>query len=85
MPMPIDLIVRYEDGSEESYYIPLQMMRGEKPNPNPNVERVVLDDWPWAFPEYAFDIDAGKKVKSVTIDVSQRMADIDLENNTFEQ
>ena len=85
MPMPIDLIVRYEDGSEESYYIPLQMMRGEKPNPNPNVGRVVLEDWPWAFPEYVFDIDAGKNVKSVTIDVSQRMADIDLENNTFEQ
>ena len=29
MPMPIDLYVTYEDGSQESFYIPLQMMRGE--------------------------------------------------------
>ncbi len=85
MPMPIDLFVTYEDGSEESYYIPLQMMRGEKPNPYPNLKRVVLRDWAWAFPEYAFEIDNGKKVKNMKIDVSQRMADIDLENNTFEQ
>jgi hypothetical protein len=85
MPMPIDLFVTYEDGSEESYYIPLQMMRGEKPNPYPNLKRVVLRDWAWAFPEYTFEIDNGKKVKTMRIDVSQRMADIDLENNTFEQ
>ena len=85
MPMPIDLYVTYEDGSEESYYIPLQMMRGEKPNPYPSLKRVVLKDWAWAFPEYTFEIDNGKKVKTMKIDVSQRMADIDLENNTFEQ
>jgi hypothetical protein len=85
MPMPIDLNVTYKDGSEESFYIPLQMMRGEKPNNNPSLNRVVLKDWAWAFPEYSFDIDNGKKVKTVTIDVSRRMADIDLDNNTFEQ
>ncbi|MGK0176081.1 MAG: aminopeptidase N, partial [Ulvibacter sp.] len=85
MPMPIDLFVTYEDGSEESYYIPLQMMRGEKPNPYPDLNRIVLRDWAWAFPEYAFEIDNGKKVKNMKIDVSQRMADINLENNTFEE
>ena len=85
MPMPIDLFVTYEDGSEESFYIPLQMMRGEKPNPYPSLKRVVLKDWAWAFPEYSFEIDNGKKVTNMKIDVSERMADIDLENNTFEQ
>jgi len=85
MPMPIDLFVTYEDGSEESFYIPLQMMRAEKPNPYPSFNRVVLKDWAWAFPEYTFEIDNGKKVKNMKIDASQRMADIDLENNTFEE
>jgi hypothetical protein len=85
MPMPIDLYVTYEDGSTESFYIPLQMMRGKKPNPNPTQNRVVLKDWAWAFPEYSFTIDNDKKVKSVVIDLSQRMADVDLNNNVFEQ
>ena len=83
MPMPIDLSVTYKDGSKESYYIPLQMMRGKKPNQNPNLDRMVLHDWAWAFPEYSFDIDNSKEIKNITIDISGRMADIDLENNTF--
>jgi hypothetical protein len=85
MPMPIDLYVTYEDGSTESFYVPLQMMRGKKPNPNPTQNRIVLKDWAWAFPEYSFTIDNDKKVKSVVIDLSQRMADVDLNNNVFEQ
>jgi len=83
MPMPIDLYVTYEDGSQESFYIPLQMMRGEKPNPHPNLTRVVLSDWAWAYPEYVFEINNGKKVKNMMIDASQRMADINPENNIF--
>ncbi|MDX1672495.1 MAG: M1 family metallopeptidase, partial [Balneolaceae bacterium] len=31
MPMPIDLVVEYADGSSELYYIPLRITRGEKP------------------------------------------------------
>lgn len=83
MPMPIDLYVTYEDGSQESFYIPLQMMRGEKPNPYPNLTRIVLSDWAWAYPEYVFEINNGKKVKNMMIDASQRMADINPENNVF--
>jgi len=83
MPMPIDLIVRYEDGTEESFYIPLQMMRSEKPNPDPNVKRTVLPDWAWAYPNYEFVISNGKKVKIITIDASNLMADINPDNNMF--
>jgi aminopeptidase N len=85
MPMPIDLFVTYEDGSQESYHIPLQMMRGEKPNPFPNLTRVVLTDWAWAYPEYVFEIKNGKKVRNMMIDASQRMADINPENNIYEE
>lgn len=83
MPMPIDLYVTYEDGSQESFYIPLQMMRGEKDNPYPIFKRTVLKDWAWAYPTYSFEISNEKKVKNMMIDASLLMADIDLENNVY--
>ena len=76
MPMPIDLSVTYTDGSTEDFYIPLQMMRGEKPT-----SATIISDWAWAMPTYTFD--AKKDVKSVEIDSSQMMADVNRENNTF--
>lgn len=83
MPMPIDLYVIYEDGSQELFYIPLRMMWGEKPNPFTELKRTVLEDWAWAYPTYTFEIKNGKKVKNMMIDATQRMADINLENNTY--
>lgn len=38
MPMPLDIMVTYVDGSKESFYAPLQMMRGIKENPYPGVK-----------------------------------------------
>ncbi len=83
MPMPIDLYVTYEDGSQELFYIPLRMMWGEKPNPFTELKRTVLEDWAWAYPTYTFEIKNGKKVKNMMIDATQRMADVNLENNTY--
>ncbi|MBT8325770.1 MAG: M1 family metallopeptidase [Bacteroidia bacterium] len=74
MPMPIDVVVTYTDGSTEEFYIPLQMMRGEKPT-----AAKVLDDWAWAYPSYSFE--ASKDVANVEIDPSQLMADVDRSNN----
>ncbi|MCA0131250.1 M1 family metallopeptidase [Winogradskyella alexanderae] len=76
MPMPIDLSVTYTDGSVEEFYIPLQMMRGEKPT-----TATIIKDWPWAMPTYTFN--TKKSVKSVEIDPSQMMADVERGNNTF--
>ena len=84
MPMPIDVLVVYEDGRRESFYMPLRMMRGEKPNPYPQFERSVLEDWPWAFPTYRFTIDAPlEEVRAVVIDPTQLMADINSQNNLW--
>ena len=81
MPMPIDLEVKYTDGTKELYYIPLQMMRGEKPEESP---RVLLKDWAWAYPTYIFEINKPKsKILSVTIDPKGLMADINKENNIY--
>ena len=84
MPMPIDINVTYEDGSIENFYIPLQMMRAEKPNPNPSQKWTVLPDWSWANPTYEFMIENDKKIRVITIDASKLMADINLSNNTYE-
>ncbi|MGB3345345.1 MAG: M1 family metallopeptidase [Aequorivita sp.] len=81
MPMPIDLYVTYEDGSQELFYIPLRMMWGEKPNPFTNLNRTVLDNWAWAYPTYSFEINNGKNIKNMMIDATGRMADINPENN----
>ncbi|MBU2062747.1 MAG: M1 family metallopeptidase, partial [Bacteroidetes bacterium] len=56
MPMPIDLLVEYADGSKESFYVPLRMMNFEKENPNPAITRTVLNDWTWAASTYDFTI-----------------------------
>lgn len=74
MPMPIDLTVSYTDGTSEDFYIPLQMMRGEKPT-----QATILDDWAWAYPTYTFK--TSKTIKSVQIDPKNMMADINRENN----
>lgn len=76
MPMPIDLSVTYTDGSTEDFYIPLQMMRGEKPT-----SATIINDWAWAIPNYTFE--TSKAVKSIEIDASQLMADVNRENNTW--
>ena len=78
MPMPIDLTVNYVDGTSENFYIPLRMMRGEKPT---NATKKA--DWAWAYPSYT--LETGKAVKSVEIDPSQLMADIDRDNNVARQ
>ena len=74
MPMPIDVTVTYTDGNTEDFYIPLQMMRGEKPT-----TATIIKDWAWAYPTYTFA--AKKDVKSVKIDTKNLMADINKENN----
>ncbi|WP_341214708.1 M1 family metallopeptidase [uncultured Wocania sp.] len=74
MPMPIDLTVTYTDGSTEDFYIPLQMMRGEKPT-----NATIIKDWAWAYPTYTFK--TSKAIKSVQIDPQEKMADIDKSNN----
>ena len=79
--MPIDLDVTYADGSQEQFYIPLQMMRAEKPNTYKGMTRTQAKDWAWAYPTYELMIPAGKEVKSMIIDASMLMADIDRENN----
>lgn len=84
MPMPLDIEVEYTDGSKEIFYIPLRIMRGEKPAEN-DTKRTILEDWPWVQPSYSLTIPAAaSSIKSITIDPTQRLADVELSNNTFD-
>lgn len=85
MPMPLDILVAYEDGTVESFYIPNPLMRWEKENPYPQIKRTVLKDWDWAYPTYEFNLSQEKaNIKSIVIDPSGLMADVNKENNVFE-
>ena len=82
MPMPLDIIVEYTDGSKEFFYIPTTLMRWEKPNPYSQINSTVLKGWDWAYPTYTFEI-SKTNIKSITIDPEQHMADINKEDNVF--
>jgi hypothetical protein len=85
MVMPLDIVVRYQDGNQESFYIPLDILRGEKNNPFPKIKRTVLKDWKWAIPHYQFVIDKKKEeIDYIVIDPLGFMADLNPENNTYE-
>ena len=85
MPMPIDILVQYTDGTKESFYIPLRMMSFEKENQQLSIKRTILEEWTWANPNYSFEISKVKSsIKKITIDASNLMADVKKENNFYE-
>ena len=80
MPMPQEIVVTYKDGSQETFYTALRMMRGIKET----VNATVLTDWPWAIPTYTFTIAKPKAhIASIALDPSQLMADVDPRNNAW--
>ena len=85
-PMPLDVLIVYEDGSKETFYIPNTLMRFEKENPYPTLKRTVLEGWDWAYPTYFFEIPNSKlTVKAIVIDPSGLMADVNRDDNIYEK
>ncbi len=83
-PMPLDIIVVYDDGTQESFYVPLEMMRYIKPNPYPAVKRTVLHDWDWGHTTYEFKLSKPKaNVAAMVIDPAELMADVNRDNNAY--
>lgn len=81
MPMPVDVLVTYKDGSRELHYIPLSLMYGTK-HAESGLQRFVHDEWKWVNDEYSITISKPlTDIKSIEIDPSQRMADINRINN----
>jgi len=84
MPMPLDITITTDKGEVIKYYIPLEMMRGEKTGDRFYDGFTVLKDWPWTHPTYKINLDmAAKEILKIEIDASQRMADTDRTNNVY--
>jgi hypothetical protein len=81
MPMPVDVLITFKDGTQEMHVIPLNLMYGEKPAENA-VPRTVHAAWRWTHPEYTFTSERPiQDIRSIEIDPSQRLADINRINN----
>ena len=86
MMMPIDLEIEYLDGNKEVYYIPLRIMRGEKPAEDKETMRLTQEAWPWTYPTYDLQISKPiKEIKRIQIDPTDRLADINQENNIMKR
>lgn len=85
MPMPVDVVITYRDGSTETINIPLQIMRGSKPAEAVGQKyRVADSDWPWVNKNYTLEIPVAlQTIERMDIDPSLRMADINRENNSW--
>jgi len=82
MPMPIDLVITYQDGSQEMVYLPLVIQRGNKPEEAGMPKRIKTQRWPWTNITKEIVIEKEfSTIKSVEIDPSLRMADINRDNN----
>jgi len=83
-PMPIEVVVTYKDGSSELHYIPLDLMLGGKAQEG-SMKQINHPEWKWTHPTYTFESTQPLgAIKSIEIDPSQRMPDINRSNNKIE-
>jgi hypothetical protein len=85
MPMPIDVLVQFKDGSKLIAYVPMYLMFGEKPVEDAAVPRTVYEPWKWTHPLYTFEINRRlTDLKVIDIDPTFRLADVDRKNNKLD-
>jgi hypothetical protein len=83
LPMPIEVLVTYKDGSKEMHYMSLDLMLGDKKD---ETSGVIHDGvWKWVQPNYSFEtLKSINQLKSIEIDPSYRMPDVNRQNNKLE-
>jgi predicted NAD/FAD-dependent oxidoreductase len=82
--MPVDLLVTYTDGTKELFYVSMNELLGNKPTEDKSMPRTDAAPWPWVNPTYMLKIPKQiAKIRSLEIDPSQRMADVNRSNNTW--
>ena len=81
IPMPLEILISFGDGSTAMYYIPIDLMQGNKTFSN---ETIVLEPWSWVNTDYVFKIQGNKKVLKIEIDPSKRIADVNQNKNKLE-
>ena len=95
--MPLDIVVSFEDGSSEMYYIPNDLLyldnstsnlitnqKLEHPVYKDSLSKInALESWSWVAPEYSFVVDGNKKIMKIEIDPSKRLADVNSADNSI--
>ena len=81
IPMPIEVVISFEDGSSDMYYIPNDLLYGYK---SFNDEVYLMGPWNWVSKEYEFEVVGSKKITKVEIDPSKRIADVNQLDNSVE-
>ena len=85
VPMPIDVMLQFSDGSKEQAYIPQYSMFGVKPDENKIIPRFIYAPWKWTSSTYEFDVNHKlTDLRLIEIDASHRMADVNRNNNKLE-
>lgn len=80
MSMPIDVEILLNDGERKYFTIPRTIMYNNKRHDIYDLE--VKKPWAWVNPKYDLKIEVDlKSIKSITIDPSLRMLDLDKTNN----
>jgi len=83
MPMPLDILITFKDGSTNWHHVPLVIMHGVKPSDG-DKSFTVHKAWPWTHPTYNLNLPAGESsIEKVEIDPTARMHDMDLLNNNW--
>lgn len=85
MPMPLDIEIKFKDGSREMAYIPQFLMFGIKQNEDPSIKRTVGEPWKWTHPTYTIQIERNLlEVRKIEIDPKKITADTERKNNKLE-
>ena len=80
--MPVDIEVELTTGEKLYYNIPKTIMYGNKKDDI--FEFKILSPWPWVQEKYSFSLDYSiDNIKSIKIDSSLRMADVNREDNVW--
>jgi aminopeptidase N len=85
IPMPLEVEVVYTDQTKELFYLPLDIMRGEKKMKGYNGKWTIISDVNWVKENIVVTINKpSKAIESITIDPTDTMADIDRSNNSVQ-
>ncbi|WP_315820710.1 M1 family aminopeptidase [Paraflavitalea speifideaquila] len=85
MPMPIDVLLGYKDGTREIVNIPMYLMFGTKKQEDASLPYSTREAWKWTHTTYTFEVNHRlSDLKLLEIDPSQRMADVERLNNKLE-
>jgi len=83
-PMPCEVTVSFDNGKDCVYYIPIDLMRGEKFKGDLPENWTLQEDWHWVDKTYSLKFkNPNMKVVKVIIDSKNQTIDTDKNNNTY--